>query len=86
MVLGPRSGRFKTVGNHRFDSGCFRIGGNLTAAVLGWGRNSEFDLPGKSLLLGVLHAMKGGGEEEGDGGRDPNLRGPKYQRSERIAR
>ena len=26
--------------------------------------------------------MKGGGEKEGDGGRDPNLRGCKYQRSE----
>ena len=26
--------------------------------------------------------MKGGGEEEGDGGQDPNLRGYKYQRSE----
>ena len=31
---------------------------------------------------GLLHAMKGGGEEEGDGGQDLNLRGYKYQRSE----
>ena len=26
MVLGPRSGRIKTVGDHKFDSGGFRVG------------------------------------------------------------
>ena len=75
MVLGPRSGRINTVGDR-----------NSRLAVLGWG-----EIHGLIFLVGVsfsglLHAMKGGGEEEGDGGRDPNLRGPKYQRSERIDR
>ena len=67
MVLGPGSGRTNTVGDRKFDGGCFRVGAEFMVGV---------------SFSGLLHAMKGGGEEEGDGGQDPNLRGYKYQRSE----
>ena len=82
MVLGPRSGRINTVGDRKFNGGCFRVGVEFDGGCFRVG--AEF-MVGVSFS-GLLHAMKGGGEEEGDGGQDPNLRGHKYQRSERIDR
>ena len=37
MVLGPRSGRINTVGDRKFDGGCFRVGVELDGGYFGVG-------------------------------------------------